>query len=142
MVKSLARIDVEMIEPEIDHHLLELARIFYGPEQPGLGRLLDDYARALARRLEFFGPGFLARTQRTVVDEQLERVHPQRIKLLKLRLCVPRYSDRFGMELFLKVLLDADLPHVFQISGPRPERQSIEQVKRSEDWSDLSGLPL
>ena len=81
MVQTLAREDVEMVEPEIDHHLVELAGIFDRPGQPCLGRLFDNNSGALARGFHLFGIGLgVTRLTRLIFDKKLNRRHPQGVE--------------------------------------------------------------
>ena len=85
MVQALAGEDVEVVEPEINHHLVEATRIFDRHGQPRRSRLLDDNPGALARGLELLGVGLrFAGLARPVLDKQLHRRHPQRVERREL----------------------------------------------------------
>src|ERR1700693_1977339 len=83
MVEALQGKHVEMVEPEIDHHLIELARAVERPQHPGLGGLAHDESGGLRARLYFFRRWFdpAALEPRPVPDEELDRVEPQRLEL-------------------------------------------------------------
>jgi hypothetical protein len=49
MAQSLADEDVEMVEPEGGHHLLQLARSVDRAHKTAFDRLLENHLRALAR---------------------------------------------------------------------------------------------
>src|SRR5947207_15666461 len=82
VIDALAGEHVEVIEPEIDHYLVELAPAVECAQHPGLGRLADDDAGGLAARLDFLRRRFAAaaRAWRAVLDEQLDRIEAKRLE--------------------------------------------------------------
>src|SRR6266436_4547133 len=51
VVKTFLRKHVEMVEPEIHHHFLELSGTFYGSYKACLGSLFQDHTCPLTRAL-------------------------------------------------------------------------------------------
>src|SRR5260370_27833132 len=102
MVETLYGKHVEMIEPEIDHHLFELARAVERAQHPGLGRLAQDDAGGLAARLDFLRRRLdpIGWAQWPVALEQLYRVEKQRLQSGEPRGELPPLRDCLRVELF------------------------------------------
>jgi len=131
-----------MIEPEIDHHLFELARAVERAQHPRQGRLAHDDAGGLAARLGFVRRRLhpAAREPRPIADEELDRVEAQRLQLRQPRGKLRRLGEYLGVELLGDIALDADASDVGQILSPRTESEAIEDVEDLTVAGRLGGL--
>jgi hypothetical protein len=132
MVEPLAGENVEMIEPEIDHDLLQLARAVKRAPDTGILGLLNDDLRALAPRLLLFGGRFDAavddRKDRTVLNEKLRRIELQRIETGQPIGQRGRLRDHLGMQLLVDIAFDADLFDMIDIGLRWAEGHPVEDV--------------
>ena len=85
-VQALAGEDVEMVEPELDHHLLELSRAFDGAQQARFEGLAEHASGTLPlglRRGRVARPGLALARLAGELAEQLDRRHAQRLERLQ-----------------------------------------------------------
>ena len=129
---------VEVVEPEVDHDLLELAltldraehlrglELRRDPEGPFLGRIqLHHLLACQLARLEFlpelrFGSRVVAERLR---DRQAERRERRQRPLRR------GVGDRLRVELALDPRVDADRPHPLEVAGSRTERETIQHME-------------
>ena len=132
MVEPLPGKDVEMVKPEIDHNLLQLARAVERTPDPRVLRLLDDDVGALAAGFLLLRGRFHAaihnRQDRTVFGEKPRRVELQRVEIVEPLGQRRGLGDRFGVQLFVDVAVDADLPHMRDLRRGRTESDAVEHM--------------
>ena len=140
--------DVEVVEPEVDHHFVELAIAVGGAQEFLIGELGQHFALA-ALQLHFLGRARLAVAGRlgaacraggllrllpralrrqVIVLGELPRALPQRIEAgeaLRHR----RVGDALGLQLLVDECRQPDLPDVFEIPRARSEADPVEDVK-------------
>ncbi len=66
-----------------------------------------------------------------ILDEQRDRSHVQRVKVVDAIGQIAGNRDRLGMQLLLHVALGPNRADVLEVAGPRPEREPIENVQNS-----------
>jgi hypothetical protein len=137
MVEPLAGENIEMVVPEIDHRLLELAPAVERAKHPRGLCLLDDDAGALAPRLALLGAGL--RPLRAVVEEQLHRVERQRVERGEKLAERGRLGDRLGVKLGGDIGLGADRLDMGEIARGRAEAEPVEQVDGEAPRRRLGG---
>ncbi len=120
-----------MIVPEIDHHLFELTRAVERAQYPRLGRLAQDDPGSFAARLDLFRRWLhpAAREPRPVLDEQLDRVEPQRLEPRQPRRQLRRIGKRLGIQLLGDIALDADRLDAAEILLRRAEGEAVQDVQ-------------
>src|SRR5215471_9166170 len=74
VIETLLGKDVEMVEPKIHHHFLELPGTFHGSQETRLGGLFHDHARPLPGTLSGLLVTFLSGDRGwTIFNEELGR---------------------------------------------------------------------
>ncbi len=139
-VEAFAGENVEVIEPERGHHFLQLARAFDRAHHPRLDRLahhdplLDSQVlgRVLDRILVAAGVGLGVLAceidRPLILDEQRDRIHVERVKVVDAISQVGWNRNRLGMQLLLDVALRPNRADVFEVARPRPESEPVEHV--------------
>ena len=130
-VERLVREDIEMVVPEIDHDLLQLARAVEGAPDAGGLRLFEDQPGMLAPRLLVLGRGLhaIGRAQRPVFGEELHRIELERLEGSEAVGQCGRFGHRGGIELLGDVAVDAERLDVLDVRRARPKGQPIENVQ-------------
>src|SRR6185436_39301 len=141
-VAALARIDVEMVEPEIRENFLQLPVAVDRAKHFLLAELDDDTVglllnlhlrriRLLSRRVDIragsvllpVAPGFEQRPLELLGDLFRAQVDGREAGETPLDF---RIADAGGMKLLVDVALEADLPDAFDVSGTRTKADSVE----------------
>jgi hypothetical protein len=126
LVEALAREDVEVVEPELGHDLLELAGAEQGAGEAGLPCLLDDDPGAPTGGLDRLAVGLYPQGAlgRAVLGEQLRGGHPHRPKRGE------RDGQRSGLrcpgrfELLAHPAFGAELRHAGYVAGARTDAEA------------------
>ena len=128
---ALARVDVEVVEPEIDQHFLQLGGTGNGPHQPQVLRLRQHLAALAPECLQC---GAIARGAASLLGTQARVQRRRRFGDTRLRGNVAAQGfglgDPLGMQLLVDPLSRADLLHALQITRRGAEREAVEQMPR------------
>src|SRR5579872_5319089 len=133
IAQTLAREDVEVIEPERGQHFLQLARTFDCADEARLDRLANNDARALAQLLLIVLVVAIRAARHLdralIFDEQRRRCHMQRAEIMHT-LDQRRWNlNRFRIQLLMDPGLGADRADMLEVAGSRPEREPVEHMK-------------
>ncbi len=130
LLQPLAAEHVEMVEPEIGHHLLQLRRAVHRAQQPRLHRLLGDMVRRLLH--------FLARRRvvarltprrRPIAPEQFRRAETGGLQRIQLLLQLGRLGDLLRRQLLIDVAPGAHRRHPVEVAGAGPIREPVEHMQ-------------
>ena len=153
LCRALAREHVEVVEPEVGHHLFELALAVGGPQDLLFGQLRQHLAR-LARRLHLFRrahrlavsarvrlrrhAGIFRRVlldvpprhqrRHEVLIRELTRALGQRLEWRETR----RHravGEALGMELLIDIGREPHLPDPIHVARARPEPDAVQDMK-------------
>ncbi len=146
---ALAGKDVEVIEPEVGHHFLELAIAERGAQDLLFGQLLDDLSllslrlhlgrRSLGLRAVIAGCVVTGRRvllrldtrahgRDEIVVGDLTRALGQRREPVQASVH-QRIGDPFGVQLLIDVALETHLAHPGDIAGSGAETDSIQHME-------------
>ncbi len=132
IIEALIGKNVEVIEPEGDHHLAQLPRFEYRPINPRRHRLLNHDARGPARGFDYRRIRLDAhhRHRRSKLGEKLGRRHPQRIELRDSLGQRRRLGQRLRMKLLRQPRLRLQARDSLEIAGAWTEGKTVNQVQR------------
>jgi len=133
MIQILPGKNVEMVEPKVDHDLLQLTPTEYGPQDPCLCGLLDDSLCTLTLRLLELGRQAKPTDggQWSVEPPELGRVITKSLQRSDAPLQFERFGDRFGIELLGNVAVNPDRPNMMEIFQRRPEGEPVQHMDDS-----------
>ena len=134
-IGPLLRVDIEMIEPEIGQHFLQLPLAVDRAQQLLLAQLDDDAVGFLLHRLFFGGRRavvrflFLARLDCRPFEfvGELARAHANRPQARETATHAA-VGNAIGPQLFVDIALDAGGHDAFDVPRPWPEADAVEHV--------------
>ena len=126
-VQPLSGEDVEVVEPKVDHYLLELASAQHRFQNARRRSFAHDECRPRLLRVDVLRCRLDAhnRAQRPIELAQRDRIEPEGIKLGQAKAQRDRLRDRCGIELFGDVALDPDHLDVIEIVEGRAKGEPI-----------------
>jgi|SRR5215813_2147654 len=105
-IQAFASENVEVVEPKIYHHLLQLTRTFESTEEPRLSSLFYDNARPCTRCLSSVWVEFPTTRWGAVVSEQEDWTERESVQGMKLHMETFWERNLVGKELFPKIALN------------------------------------